>query len=148
MTEKDLIWEALRTIESSKTPYIDLRETIWSKFCEKKQLHLRRLLLVSKLIGLEANKQWNFELTADGIRAKKRYFNKRGLLRIWYTEFFKGLVTILIAASATAILTILAEWVKDKYLSKPPSQTIVLKQIRQPNIPYFAIDSGKTTVKK
>jgi hypothetical protein len=138
-TNKELILKTIKfmkdnSVDPQKESFFNLQIDVWDKLNppfkdEKRRDDIRAVMLRGLLIHLTDN-LWVARLTAGSLVAVSDDFNENGLLKIKFKEYFKGLWTGLIIAIAGAILTVFAEGVKDKYLSKPPTNKIELPKIQ------------------
>lgn len=143
--DKKAVWDSIEYLRTHSNGdediYIDLRDNVWIKYSPEKRIRIRALLLSNKLVGHKnQDSQWAFQLTVDGILAKKSHLRRDGLIRYWYTESFKGLRLILLTVALTTLGSLGVELYKYKYLTQDHLQTRIKQTIQQYN--DRSIDSG------
>ena len=134
MADRAIIWRTLQLmLKETINPdsvWVNIKDTFWKDFDEEKQIRLRRLLLINKLIGVHDDDQWIFKLTAEGIVAKESDFNRKGIIRKSYKQFWLGVIATLIGAVVSICLTYILEVWKLKHQPKPQTNIAVSPQIQ------------------
>jgi len=125
-SDKEIIWHTLKYIEDNapKNGYLDITDSHWKQFSQKRKNHFRKLLVLNGLVRLGDNDQWSFQLTGAAIVAEESDFNNDGKLKnkdkTWRRTIIATLLGAGLGAILTAIPTIGIEVWKSKHLQPIP----------------------------